>query len=154
MAFEDGGPATDPFCLSRFLDAQAADYSVALAELRAGRKRTHWVWYVFPQLCGLGLSGASSFYGIAGMDEARAYLAHPVLGERLRECVCAMLANDGKDGREILGEVDAMKFRSCLTLFSAAAPDEPLFREALKRFFAGEPDPRTMALLGAGEGDG
>jgi uncharacterized protein (DUF1810 family) len=140
--------SADPFDLSRFLSAQAADYETALAELRAGRKRSHWIWYVFPQLRGLGLSAASAHYGIGGIDEARGYLAHPVLGERLRECVCAMLMHEDVSAREILGEVDAMKFRSCLTLFSAVAPEEPLFAEALERFFCGESDCKTLQLLG------
>lgn len=140
--------SADPFDLSRFLSAQAADYETALAELRAGRKRSHWIWYVFPQLRGLGLSAASAHYGIDGIDEARAYLAHPVLGERLRECVRAMLAHSHVSAREILGEVDAMKFRSCLTLFWTVAPEEPLFAEALERFFCGEPDRKTLQLLG------
>jgi uncharacterized protein (DUF1810 family) len=131
--------SADPFDVSRFLSAQVADYETALAELRTGRKRTHWIWYVFPQLRGLGLSAT---------DEARAYLAHPVLGERLRECVRAMLAHQDVSAREILGEVDAMKFRSCLTLFWTVAPEEPLFAEALGRFFCGEPDRKTLQLLG------
>jgi uncharacterized protein (DUF1810 family) len=140
--------SADPFDLSRFLSAQAADYETALAELRAGRKRSHWIWYVFPQLRGLGLSATSEQYGIAGTDEARTYLAHPVLGERLRQCVRAMLAHEDASAREVLGEIDVMKFRSCLTLFAAVAPEEPLFAEALERFFCGESDRKTLQLLG------
>lgn len=148
MAYGDGR-ATDHFHLERFLEAQAADYATALAELGAGRKRTHWVWYVLPQLRGLGLSSTSSFYGITGLAEARAYAAHPVLGERLRESVRAMLAHEDVSAREILGEIDAMKLQSCLTLFAAAVPDEPLFVAGLERFFGGEPDSKTLTLLRA-----
>jgi uncharacterized protein (DUF1810 family) len=142
------GHDADRFGLSRFVEAQAHDYDVALAELRAGRKRTHWIWYVFPQLRGLGRSGASHLYGVSGGEEAREYLAHAVLGERLRECVRAMLVHKDVSAREILGEVDAMKFRSCLTLFTAVAPEEPLFAEALERFFGGDLDEETLRLLG------
>ena len=137
-----------PFDLERFLTAQAADYATALNELRAGHKRSHWIWYVFPQLKGLGHSPASSFFGIRRLDEARAYAAHPLLGERLRQCVRAMLALPGANASDVLGTIDAMKFRSCLTLFSAAVSEEPLFAEALDRYFAGEPDLHTLELLG------
>ncbi len=135
----------DPFDLQRFVDAQRADYDRALAEIRAGRKSSHWIWYVFPQMKGLGFSEASRFYGISGLDEARAYLAHPVLGQRLLECVGAMLALKGS-AEDILGGVDALKFRSSLTLFSIAAPDAPAFGAALARYFSG-PDKKTIALL-------
>ena len=134
--------------LSRFLMAQASSYDSALAELRAGRKQSHWIWYVFPQLAGLGRSAASEYYGLSGMAEAVAYLAHPVLGARLRESVTAMLAHASLSADRILGDVDAMKFRSCLTLFNAAAPGEPLFAAALDTFFGGVPDQRTLQLLG------
>lgn len=139
--------APDP--LERFVQAQARDYAQALAELVAGRKRSHWIWYVLPQLRALGRSAMAREYGIAGRTEAAAYLAHPVLGPRLRECVQALLVHAGRDAAYILGEVDAMKFRSCLTLFAAVAPDEPLFTRALAAFYDGQPDEATLRLLAA-----
>lgn len=120
--------------------------ATVLAELRAGRKRTHWMWFVFPQLRGLGSSAMAQHYGIASLDEARAYLAHPVLGPRLRECCALMLQVHGKSALEILGSPDDLKLRSCATLFSRAAPQEAVFRDVLERFYGGEPDPRTVAL--------
>ena len=137
----------DPTDLERFVEAQANDYPRALAELRAGRKLTHWMWYVLPQLRGLGASAMSTFYGIGSLAEARAYLAHPVLGARLRECVAAMNALDGSDAVQVLGAVDAAKFRSCLTLFNRADPTDAAFVTALDKFFAGVPDERSLALL-------
>ncbi|MGJ0507368.1 MAG: DUF1810 domain-containing protein [Methylocystis sp.] len=136
---------SDPFKLQRFLDAQSGDYDRALAEIRAGRKASHWIWYVFPQMKGLGFSRASEFYGLSGADEARAWLAHPILGPRLRACVEAMLAHTGS-AEDILGGLDALKFRSSMTLFAAAAPGDDLFETALRRFFTG-PDDKTLALL-------
>ncbi|MBS0505753.1 MAG: DUF1810 domain-containing protein [Proteobacteria bacterium] len=135
------------FDLQRFLQAQEGVYAQALGELKAGRKRTHWIWFIFPQLQGLGFSAMSQAYAISGLDEARAYLDHPVLGARLLECVQAMLAHAGLPAAGILGEIDAVKWRSCLTLFAAAWPGEPVFDEALRRFFAGVPDARTLELL-------
>ncbi len=137
----------DPFDLQRFLDAQAGSYERALAELRAGRKTSHWIWYVFPQLKGLGFSEASRFYGLSGLHEARAYLAHPILGPRLRECVEAMLVTGDNSAKDVLGLTDAMKFRSSMTLFTEAAPQEALFAQALTRFFKGEADQKTLDLL-------
>ena len=137
----------DPFDLQRFVGAQARNYADALAELRRGRKTSHWMWYVFPQIAGLGSSAMAQTYAIGSLDEARAYLAHKVLGARLRECVAAVTALNGRSAHEIFGSPDDLKFRSCLTLFHAAAPDEPLFGEALARYFAGEPDPRTLEKL-------
>jgi uncharacterized protein (DUF1810 family) len=139
--------AGDPFNLRRFVEAQRDTYHQALRELRAGRKTSHWMWFVFPQLRGLGMSEASRFYGVAGLDEARAYLAHPVLGARLRECVEATLAIDGLTAEDVLGHIDSKKFRSCLTLFARAAPEEPAFGDALEKLFAGEADERTLTLL-------
>lgn len=143
--------ATDPFDLQRFVDAQQGDYAQALAELRAGHKRSHWIWYVLPQLAGLGTSGMSQRYGIGSRAEARAYLAHLLLGARLRECVAALLSHRGRLGAvQILGTVDALKCRSCLTLFDAAADGtEPLFADALDAFFDGQHDPATLTRLGA-----
>lgn len=138
---------TDTFDLSRFVDAQATAYSTALAELRAGHKRTHWIWFVFPQLKGLGRSTTADHYGLSGLEEARAYLAHPLLGERLREATTAMLVHESQSASVVLGELDAMKFRSCMTLFSRVEPSESLFGAALERFFNGEADARTLELL-------
>lgn len=136
-----------PFELSRFLEAQVEMYSTALYELRDGHKQSHWIWFVFPQLAGLGRSSTSERFGLSGVAEAAAYLAHPVLGARLRKVVQAMLTHGSVPAADTLGELDAMKFRSCLTLFNLAAPAEPLFSEALKRFFEGQSDPRTVDLV-------
>lgn len=144
----------DPHDLERFVDAQSADYAHALAELRAGRKQNHWMWYVLPQMRGLGTSPMSRQYGIASLDEARAYLAHPVLGPRLRECVAVMNALPGNDPRAVLGPTDALKFRSCLTLFATVAPEEHAFETALDKYFAGRPDPRTLELLDGADAPG
>ena len=138
----------DVFGLQRFVDAQARNYDDAIAELRRGRKTTHWMWYVFPQIAGLGSSAMAETYAIGSLAEARAYLAHPLLGARLRECVAAVLAVKGRSAHEIFGSPDDLKFRSSLTLFAEAAPDEPLFGRALERCFDGEPDPRTLEKLG------
>jgi uncharacterized protein (DUF1810 family) len=146
--------ADDPFDLRRFVDAQEGDYAVALSELKRGRKRSHWIWYVLPQLRGLGMSAYSHRYGIASLDEARAYLAHPVLGPRLLECIDAIAQHRGKDIAGILGSVDAMKYQSCLTLFSAAAGGEAApFSTALRDFYGGREDERTKAMLGIGRDD-
>lgn len=133
--------------LSRFVDAQEGVYPRALAELEAGRKRSHWMWFVLPQLAGLGRSQTARRYALSGLEEAKAYLAHPVLGPRLRECVRAVLKHPERSPHEIFGSPDDMKFRSCLTLFAAAAPDEPLFDDALRTFYDGERDARTLRLL-------
>lgn len=136
----------DPFNLQRFVDAQgdAAIYSRALAELRAGRKQSHWIWFVFPQITGLGSSPMSQAYAIHSLEEARAYFDHPLLGPRLRESTEALLeAEPGATAESILGGIDAIKVRSSMTLFARAAPEEQLFKDALARFYAGEPDPET-----------
>jgi uncharacterized protein (DUF1810 family) len=139
------------FDLDRFVLAQdsGASYVEALRELREGRKRTHWIWWVFPQLAGLGLSDTSRHYAISGLDEARAYLADPVLGPRLREATTAMLEHADRSAREVLGG-DDVKLRSCLTLFARAAPDDELFGHAIDIFFAGVGDAQTDRLLGEG----
>lgn len=139
-----------PFQLERFVDAQAPVWDQVRSELHQARKRSHWMWFVFPQLAELGRSGAARFYGIRGADEARAYLEHPVLGARLQECCAILLESSGVSARDIFGEIDAMKLRSSLTLFEAVSPQTPVFRRCLDRFFAGERDPLTMELL-AGE---
>ncbi|HEX5146495.1 MAG TPA: DUF1810 domain-containing protein [Conexibacter sp.] len=136
--------------LRRFVDAQDADgtYARALGELRAGRKQTHWMWFVFPQLAGLGRSATAQRYAIDSLAEARAYLAHPVLGPRLRECTRALLcAPADRSAVDVLGEVDALKLRSSMTLFARADPGEPLFRQALERFHDGAFDAETDAPL-------
>lgn len=133
--------------LGRFVEAQAATYAAALAELRRGRKASHWMWFVFPQIAGLGRSPTARFYALASLDEARAYLAHPVLGPRLTEVVDAILALPGRDARAVFGSPDDLKLRSSLTLFQAAAPDEPRFQRALDKYFAGRPDPLTLERL-------
>ncbi len=130
------------------MQAQARDYAQALAELRAGHKRTHWIWYVLPQLRGLGRSSTAQFYGLADRAEARAYAAHPVLGPRLVQCVQALLAHPQRTAQQMLGEVDAMKLRSCLTLFAEVAPHQPEFAQALEVLFESRPDPVTLQLLG------
>jgi uncharacterized protein (DUF1810 family) len=133
--------------LERFVIAQEGVWGRALAELRQGRKTGHWIWFVFPQLAGLGRSAMSARYAIQSLDEARAYLAHPVLGPRLRTCFGALLAVDASSAADVLGTVDAMKVRSSATLFHRAAPDEPLFRQVLERWFEGRPDAATDARL-------
>ena len=136
-----------PSSLDRFVRAQERDYAQALAELKAGRKRTHWIWYILPQLRDLGRSPMAREYGIEGRAEAAAYLAHPVLGPRLVSCVHAILGHADRSAVEILGEVDAMKFRSCLTLFHVVAPGEACFANALQLFYDGKPDAETLRLL-------
>lgn len=132
--------------LADFVAAQAAVWPQVEAELRAGRKSTHWIWFVFPQVAGLGRSERARFFGLSDAAAARDYLAHPVLGPRLRQAIDLMLAHDGAAAAAILGEVDAMKLRSCLTLFAAAAPEDPRFARALAAFYPG-PDPATLALI-------
>jgi len=134
--------------LARFVDAQANSYAIALSEIRAGAKRSHWMWFIFPQLRGLGLSPTAHYYGIASIEEARAYLDHPTLGPRYRECVEALQQLGTSDPIAVFGTIDAMKLRSSLTLFEAATPS-PLFAEALDRWFSGERDPATRHMLEA-----
>jgi uncharacterized protein (DUF1810 family) len=136
----------DPYRLARFVDAQdrGGAYRQAVAELRAGRKRSHWMWFVFPQIAGLGSSPMAQEFAIGSLDEARAYLAHPVLGPRLAECARLLnAAAEGTSAAEIFGPVDAMKLRSSMTLFAAAAPAELPFNDVLARYFDGETDPAT-----------
>lgn len=138
---------SDPFHLSRFVEAQEASYQQALSELRAGKKQSHWSWYILPQVLGLGSSPMSVRYAIRSMAEAKAYLEHPLLGTRLRECVAAMNMHSGVSASEILGEIDAEKFWSCLTLFARAVGSESVFAEALRKYFSGRPDAATLAIL-------
>jgi uncharacterized protein (DUF1810 family) len=138
---------SDPFELQRFLDAQAPVMDDVLGELRRGRKESHWMWFVFPQIQGLGGSPMARRYAIASREEARAYLAHPLLGARLRECTRLALAHAGLGASEVFGYPDDLKLRSCLTLFAAAAPEEEVFAEGLRAFFGGAPDQATLARL-------
>jgi uncharacterized protein (DUF1810 family) len=143
---------TDPFDLERFVTAQAPVFETVLAELRAARKRTHWMWFVFPQLRGLGRSSTAQFYGISSIDEARAYLDHAVLGPHLDLCTKIVLASESPSVHAIFGSPDDLKFRSCMTLFSLAAddPDNP-FRQALDRWCDGQSDQHTLTLIDSGE---
>jgi uncharacterized protein (DUF1810 family) len=140
----------DPFDLARFVTAQDRDgvYEHALGELRAGRKTSHWMWFVFPQIAGLGHSSMSRTYAISGLDEARAYLHHPVLGPRLRTVAAVVAATTERSAADVFGAIDATKLRSSMTLFHRAAPDERVFGEVLDQYFDGESDPATDALLG------
>jgi uncharacterized protein (DUF1810 family) len=138
-----------PYDLDRFVSAQAGIYAGALDELRRGRKVGHWIWFIFPQVAGLGHSAMSQQYAISSLDEARAYLAHPVLGPRLRECAEAVVATTGRTALEIFGSIDAMKLRSSMTVFHRAAPDEPVFHLVLERYYDNRADDATDARLGS-----
>jgi uncharacterized protein (DUF1810 family) len=140
---------TDDFDLQRFVDAQSSGgtYDTALRELRNGAKRSHWMWFVFPQIAGLGRSATAQRYALPGLDEARAYLAHPVLGPRLLECARALTGLAGTDPVRVFGSIDAQKLRSSMTLFARAAPDEPLFRQVLDQYFGGAEDDATTSRL-------
>ena len=142
--------APDPHDLERFVRAQARDHDRALAELRGGRKRSHWMWYVFPQLEGLGMSPTSKRFAIRSLDEARAYLEHPLLGSRLLECADAVLRVEGRSAAEIFGSPDDLKLRSCATLFACVSPAGSVFHRLLARFYGNERDDRTLRLLGVG----
>ncbi|MDJ0637285.1 MAG: DUF1810 domain-containing protein [Paracoccaceae bacterium] len=133
--------------LARFHKAQAPVFDTALAELTAGKKRSHWMWFILPQLARLGTSAMAERYAIKDLAEARAYLADPILADRLNKCVDAILQHSDKSAHDILGSPDDLKFRSCLTLFEAAAPDDPLFERALIEFYDGQRDPNTLSLL-------
>jgi uncharacterized protein (DUF1810 family) len=137
---------TDPFELQRFVDAQAPLYAQVLSEIRNGRKRSHWMWFIFPQIAGLDHSAMAHRYAIASRDEAVAYLEHPALGPRLRECTQALCKIQGRSIEQILGSPDDIKFRSSMTLFDAASGD-PVFRHALDKFYAGASDSATLAIL-------
>lgn len=132
--------------LTRFIQAQKRDYDIALAEIRAGKKVSHWMWYIFPQFKGLGRSSTSEYYGLSGIKEAQAYLSDPILKARLIEITDAVIAHKDKSAEEIFGGIDAKKLRSCMTLFSIAAPDIPVFEAVLEQFFHGVPDRNTLRL--------
>ena len=136
-----------PYDLNRFVVEQGYVYEDVLGELRRGLKTGHWIWFIFPQIAGLGQSDISRRFAIGSLDEARAYLAHPVLGARLRECAGIVLATKGRTAEEIFGSLDAMKLRSCMTLFHRAAPDEPVFAQVLDRYYGGVADEATDARL-------
>ena len=133
--------------LNRFRKAQNGDYDLALSEIKAGRKRSHWIWYIFPQLKGLGMSGMAEYYGLQDLNEAKAYLSDPVLRKRLIEISNALLALDSSDPGSVMGYPDDLKLRSCMTLFSEADPDEPVFRKVLDKFYDGRKDKLTLDLL-------
>jgi uncharacterized protein (DUF1810 family) len=139
----------DPFNLNRFVTAQddAGTYQAAVTELRGGRKVSHWMWFVFPQIAGLGMSPTSRHYAICSLAEAQAYLAHPVLGERLAECAGILTAASGRTAEQIFGSLDAQKLRSSMTLFLRAAPENELFGQVLGQYFGGQPDAATDELL-------
>ena len=134
--------------LDRFLDAQRGDYAAALAEVRRGRKTSHWMWYIFPQITGLGQSSTARYYSIRDLEEAREYYAHPVLGQRLREISGALLDLRGSDPVAVFGGIDSMKLKSSMTLFAVAAPDDPLFQQVLDKYYGGEQDALTLRILG------
>lgn len=137
----------DPFNLQRFVEAQAPVYDRVCAELKNGRKQSHWMWFIFPQIAGLGHSAMAQRYAISSLREAEAYLKHAVLGPRLLECTTLLLQVDGKSAHAILGSPDDMKFRSCMTLFAHAAPEEQIFRSAIDKYFGGSEDQSTVARL-------
>jgi uncharacterized protein (DUF1810 family) len=139
----------DPFDLARFTGAQEGVYKVALAEIRAGDKRSHWMWFIFPQIDGLGFSPTAKHYAIKSAEEARRYLAHPVLGARLRECAEAVLAVEGRSALEIFGSPDDLKLKSCMTLFESVAEQDSLFGRVLDKYYRGKRDTRTQQILAA-----
>ena len=137
----------DPYNLTRFVEAQAHNYDLALAEIKSGQKRSHWMWYVFPQFDGLAFSSTSKLYAVKSIDEAKAYLAHPVLGPRLIECAEAVLAIEGQSAWDIFGSPDDLKLHSCATLFAHVSPPGSVFEQVLAKFFDGTPDEKTLHLL-------
>jgi uncharacterized protein (DUF1810 family) len=140
-------PLEDRFDLARFLHAQESVYDAALSEIRDGRKRSHWMWFIFPQFQGLGISATAQFFAIRSVDEARAYLVHPVLGPRLVECAEALLQLRGRTARQICGSPDDLKLRSSATLFASVAPAVSVFHQLLDRYFDGQPDPATLHVI-------
>jgi uncharacterized protein (DUF1810 family) len=142
-----GNFSADRYNLNRFVQAQAHVFEDVLSELRAGMKMSHWMWFVFPQIRGLGRSPTAIEYAISGLDEARAYLAHPILGPRLKQCTRLVLEVGGRSALEIFGSPDDMKFRSCMTLFDEASPDDDIFVRALQKYFQGSPDRLTLDRL-------
>ena len=143
-AFNDGA---DPYNLARFVQAQEADYDTAISEIRSGRKRSHWMWYILPQYDGLGTSATARHYAIKSVAEAEAYLRHPILGPRLKESIQAVLGIQGRSALEVFGSPDDMKLRSCATLFASISPADSVFDQLLGRYFGGERDDRTLRLI-------
>ena len=141
--------AEDPYDLKRFLLAQEADYDQALSEIRSGRKRSHWMWYIFPQFDGLGFSSTAKHYAIRSLAEAKAYLEHPVLGPRLLECAEAVVSLEGRSATEIFGSPDDLKLRSCATLFASVSSPGSVFDRLLGKYYQGKPDAKTLQLLSA-----
>ena len=144
--------ANDPYDLNRFVQAQQDDHEQALAEIRSGRKRSHWMWYIFPQLHGLGFSSTAQYYAIKSIEEARAYLAHPILGPRLLQCAEAVVGVEGRSATEIFGSPDDLKLRSCATLFASVSPAGSVFDRLLEKYYGGERDVKTLQLLEIAEG--
>ena len=153
MVARDSGCTGDPYDLQRFIQAQDADYDRALLEIKRGRKRSHWMWYIFPQFEGLGFSATSRRYSIKSTEEAVAYLAHPVLGPRLKECAEAVLDVEGRSAHEIFGSPDDMKLRSCATLFACVSPAASVFHRLLDKYFESRQDPKTLGLIGVAPED-
>ena len=152
MSSKPASNDADPFDLNRFVRAQQADYALALAEIKRGRKTSHWMWYVFPQILGLGFSSMSQKYAIRSAAEATAYLGHPLLGPRLRECCEALLAIEGRSAHEIFGSPDDLKLNSCATLFAAVSGPGSIFANVLEKYFEGTSDDKTLKLLAAAGG--
>jgi uncharacterized protein (DUF1810 family) len=147
---ETAGP-NDPHHLTRFVQAQESSYEQALSEIKNGRKRSHWMWYVFPQLDGLAFSSTSKFYAIKNLDEARAYLEHPVLGQRLLACAEAVLRAEGRSAHDIFGSPDDLKLKSSATLFACVSPTGSVFHQLLAKYYPGDVDTKTLGLLGFGD---
>jgi len=145
---KDSFTKEDPYDLNRFVRAQQEDYERALSEIKKGQKRTHWMWYIFPQIDGLAFSSTSKLYSIKSLAEAKAYLAHPVLGPRLLKCAEAVVAMEGRSAREIFGSPDDLKLRSCATLFACASPPGSVFDQLLEKYYGGARDAKTLQLLG------
>jgi len=144
----DSRSADDPYDLTRFVRAQEKDYECALSEIRSGRKRTHWMWYIFPQVDGLAFSSTSRYYAIKSIEEAKAYLDHPILGPRLLECAEAVVHVEGRSATEIFGSPDDLKLRSCATLFACVSPRDSVFERLLQKYYRGGRDGKTLQLLG------
>jgi uncharacterized protein (DUF1810 family) len=152
MNSTDSHDKDDPYDLARFLQAQEEDYQQALAEIRSGQKCTHWMWYIFPQIDGLAFSSTSKHYAIKSIEEARAYLGHPVLGPRLLECAEAVVGVEGRSAAVIFGFPDDLKLRSCATLFACVSPPGSVFDRLLEKYYGGDPDGQTLRLLGIDRG--
>jgi uncharacterized protein (DUF1810 family) len=148
MVSDHSASTTDRYNLQRFVEAQHDAYEDVCAELLAGRKTSHWIWFIFPQIKGLGTSATSDWFAISALDEAKAYLQHPILGQRLRECTQLVNLVEGRSTREIFGSPDHLKFRSCMTLFAHATVENRVFLDALRKYSGAESDPATLGLLG------